>query len=66
MAAGAEDTCRMTFLFQDSLLLINQVNDHCSGVTKIDFSGEYFHERYLKDKAMDEDTATADQNKIEN
>jgi hypothetical protein len=58
MAAGDEDTCRITFLMQDSLLLINQVNKYCGGVTEIDFSGEYFHERYLKDKAMDEDAAS--------
>ncbi|CAN5571424.1 hypothetical protein BH23BAC1_BH23BAC1_11070 [soil metagenome] len=66
MAAGAEDTCRLSFLMQDSLLVINQLDDFCSGATEIDFSGEYFHERFFKDKAMEEDAAARNRRKSEN
>lgn len=50
-----KDTCNLSFILQDSLIVITQSNDACSGALGLDFSGEYYEERYFKEKVMEEE-----------
>lgn len=55
---GEKDTCSLNFILQDSLLVLNQPDSGCSVASGINFSGEYFDERYFKEKVMEEDAAS--------
>jgi len=57
ISAGIKDTCHANFILQDSLVLVNHANEGCSETSGLIFSGEYYEERFFKEKVMEEDAA---------
>lgn len=61
-----KDTCSLNFILQDSILVLNQPETGCSLASGINFTGEYFDDRYFKEKVLEEEAASRTDNAMDN